>query len=356
MILNKKNIDNTKNPLFLGDGLSLQRYDKFRYEKIFKLFRQHVAQLWTPEEIDISKDREQFDSLQDHEKFIFTKNLLYQTVMDSVVARGANTFSKYVTNNELEAYISAWQFFETIHSYSYTYIIKNVYANPSELLDTALEDKEIMARAKSVSASYDMLYFVDDAATECDDQDLVKKQIYLSLIDVNILEAIRFYVSFVCAFAFAENKKMIGNADIIALIKKDEAIHLAATQFVINQLQNNKDEGFVDIAKSLQDKAIEMFVKAAEEEKAWASYLFKDGSILGLNETILHQYIEWLTDNRMSQINLPPQFGVKNPIGGWLDKWINPSSVQAAAQEKELVNYRVSSVENDISGMDFGEL
>lgn len=348
-ILNDKNVEVKEQKLFLGPGLALQRYDKFKHPVFFDLFKKQLEFFWRPEEISLIKDRVDYDTMEDHEKHIFTSNLLFQTMMDSVVARGVPSLGKYVTSPELEACINAWQLFETIHSYSYTYIIKNLYPNPGDILDKALENEEIVKRANSVKEHYDKLLSLPDNASEKE----IKRQIYLTLISVNILEAVRFYVSFVCAFAFAENKKMIGNADIIRLIKKDEAIHLFITQSIIDILRKDESEGFQSIIKECEKEATQMFLDAVNEEKAWAEYLFSNGSILGLNEKILSQYIEWLADSRMSSIGLPKLFNVKNAgIGSWLTPWMESIGVQVAPQESEITSYKIGASTNDISTLD----
>jgi len=343
-ILNRINVDTTKQPLFLGEGLSLQRYDRFRYEIFFKLFRKQIELIWTPEEISLDRDRADFQTLTDNEKFIFTSNLKFQTMLDSVVSRGVPTLLQYVSNPELEACLNVWQMFETLHSYSYTYIVKNVYSDPGRVLDSTLEDEEILKRAETVCRDYDLL-----ASSKGD----VKSQIYLTLISINILEAIRFYVSFVCAFAFAENKKMIGNADIIKLIKRDEAVHVSITQNIIKCLREQADEGFQETIRANESKALSMFEEAVAEEKAWATYLFANGSMLGLNEQILHQYIEWLADTRLVALGLPRVYNAKrNPIKGWSDAWFDSEKVQVAPQEHEITSYKISASENDIGKMD----
>lgn len=242
-----------------------------------------------------------------------------------------------------------WEAFETIHSYSYTYIIKNVYSEPSLILNEALLDPEIVRRAESAKKAYD-----DLNSAKAQGLDAIKSQIYMSLISVNILEAVRFYVSFVCAFAFAENKKMIGNADIIKLIRRDEALHYRMSQLILNLLRTREDEGFVHIVKKNEDAAVQAYLDAAKEEKLWAEYIFSRGSILGLNAQILSGYIEWLTDSRMQSIGLPKYFGTKNPIGNWLDPWMNPSTLQVAPQEKEVTSYLQFGSKNDVDDMDLG--
>lgn len=342
-ILNIKNNDYKSQPLFLGEDLALQRYDSPKHQIFMDLFKKQLSLYWRPEEISLLKDRNDFKSLSDNEQFIFTKNLQFQTLMDSVIARGVPTVTQYVSNPELEVCLSTWQFFENIHSYAYTYIIQNVYSDPSVVLDQCLLDPEILARCDSVAGEYNKLMHIKDD---------VKTQLYLTLISINILEAVRFYVSFVCAFNFGENKKMIGNADIIKLIKRDEAIHLSITQNIINILRNTPDEGFQTVINNSSDRAIEMFCHAANEEKAWASYLFKDGGLLGLNSDIMSQYIEWLTDSRMEMIGLPKQFNIKrSPIRGWIEPWMNSESVQVAPQESEITSYKIGASLNDLNEM-----
>ena len=288
-IFNTKNIDPMSQPLFLGKDLGVQRYDIVKYPIFKDLDSKQMMNFWRPEEIELKKDRGDFKEMSDNEKFIFTSNLKYQTMLDSVICRGVPTLLEFVTNTELEACLMTWQFFEKIHSQSYSYIIQNVFADSSEIFGGIYEDKEIMKRANGAIADYNNLMGMACNTTKTSD---LKKQIYMTVVSINILEAIRFYVSFVCSFAFAENKKMVGNADIIKLIKRDEALHLANTQQILKILHTEESEGFVSTAKQCQEAAIQMFENAAKEEKEWASYLFKDGSIIGLNETVLHQYID----------------------------------------------------------------
>lgn len=351
-VLNTQNVDYMSQPLFLGESLSLQRYDRFKYPVFFDLFKKQLEFFWRPEEIELKKDRNDFKLMTDNERFIFTSNLKYQTMMDSVICRGVPTLMQYVSNPELEACLNTWQFFEQIHSYSYTYIIKNVYQNPTEVLDSCLTDPEILQRAHAAIREYDTLSKISQGISHAD----IRKQIYLTLISINILEAVRFYVSFVCAFAFAENKKMVGNADIVKLIKRDEALHLYNTQEIIKILRTVEGEGFVDIARDCEDIACSMFEAAAGEEKRWASYLFKDGGLLGLNETVMHQYIDWLCNSRMKAIGLPHSSGIRNPIAGWSDPWLNSEAVQVAPQEHEITSYKIGASTNDLESSDFGDI
>ena len=350
-IFNTKNVDAMSQPLFLGKDLGVQRFDIIKYPVFANLDSKMMEFFWRPQEVELKKDRSDFKEMSDNEKFIFTSNLKYQTMLDSVICRGVPTLLEYVSNTELEACLMTWQFFEKIHSQSYSYIIQNVYADSSEVFDGIYSDKEIMKRAASAIEDYNNLMGMANNKTA----DL-KKQIYMTIVSINILEAIRFYVSFICSFAFAENKKMVGNADIIKLIKRDEALHLSNTQEILRILHREESEGFVKVAEQCQDAAIEMFDRAAQEEKDWASYLFKDGSIIGLNETVLHQYIDWLCMSRRKSIGLPYEKVGKNPVAGWTDPWMQSESVQVAPQEHEITSYKIGASKNDLEDMDFGDL
>ena len=290
-------------------------------------------------------------SLTEHEKFIFTKNLSYQILLDSVQGRGISHLLGDCSNPELEAFCKSWEFFETIHSYSYTYIIKNVYSNPSAVFDEILTDKEVLKRTTSVTKYYDDLInnIADDNVYD------KKKKLYLTLVSVNILEGIRFYVSFACSYAMAQNKKMEGNAKIISLINRDENLHLAFTQNVLKYLRDNKDEGFSQVVKDCEETVTQMFIDAATEEMEWASYLFKDGSILGLNEKILVDYMKHLTNRRMKAIGLKQVFpDTPNPIN-WIQNWTESKRVQNAPQQTEIQSYKIGSFDQNMNKMDVDE-
>jgi ribonucleoside-diphosphate reductase beta chain len=342
--------DFTKSPLFFGNPLSLQRYDKFRYEKIFNMFKQHISYFWRPEEVNLSRDKGDFQSLTDHEKFIFTKNLGYQILLDSIQSRGISNLLENCSNQEVELFSKTWEFFETIHSYSYTYIIKNIYSDPSAIFDSIMEDEEILKRASSVTKYYDELINSIPDESEYDK----KKKLYLTIVSINILEGIRFYVSFACSYCFAQNKKMEGNAKIISLINRDENLHMGFTSFILKQMRDEWEEGFKKVVEDCEPIVIKMYEDAAKEEMEWAEYLFKDGSIIGLNAEILIQYMKWLTNNRMKIIGLNPIFDkVQNPIS-WINQWTGDSkSLQVSPQETEVESYLSSHFKQDLDEQDY---
>ncbi len=350
-IINLKQVDYTKEPMFFGEELSIQRYDKFKYEKLFHMFKQHISYFWRPEEVNLSKDKADFNSLSEHEKFIFTKNLGYQILLDSVQSRGISHLLEHCSSPEIELFAKTWEFFETLHSYSYTYIIKNIYSNPSEVFDTVLQDEEIIKRTTSVTKYYDELInkIPDDSEYN------KKKKLYLTLVSINILEGVRFYVSFACSYCFAQNKKMEGNAKIISFINRDENLHMGFSTLILKYMNEENSEGFKEIAEDCKELVIKMYSDAAEEEMEWAQYLFKDGAMIGLNSEILVQYMKWLTNARMKSLKLEPLFDKAiNPIN-WITNWTESKSIQEAPQETEKETYVIGAFKQDTGDESFDD-
>lgn len=350
---NKK--DHTQVNCFFDDAPTVARYDKQKYPWIDKLTDRQLGFFWRPEEVDIYKDAKDFKDLTPHEQHIFTSNLKRQILLDSVQGRAPTAaFGPICSLPELETWITTWAFSETIHSRSYTHIIRNVYSNPSKVFDEITDIAEIVDCAQDISKYYDKLIDLNERASSATHAHLVpisyqhKRALWLALMSVNILEGVRFYVSFACSWAFAEVKKMEGNAKIIKFIARDENLHLAGTQQLLKALQK-EDPDFAAIAEETKDESVKLFVDAVEQEKAWARYLFKDGSMVGLNEALLSEYIEWLAGKRMQAVGLPsPYKGGSNPLP-WTQKWISGSEVQVAPQETEITSYVVGGVKKDVT-------
>ncbi len=362
-LYNDKKIDFLKEKMFFGAGKNVQRYDVQKYPFYETLSQRMLSFFWRPEEISLIKDINDFNTLSEQEKFIFTENLKYQILLDSVQGRSPFlTFGQVVTLPEVEEAIIIWDFFETIHSMSYSYIIKNVYSDPEKIFDDIMHNEMIVERAGSVTDHYNDFYHdlikyqAQQLGVEGKDKiELreLKKKLYLALVSVNILEGVRFYVSFACSFAFAENKKMEGNAKIIKFIARDENEHLAITQKMIRDLRKNKDEGFADIIAELDDEVYKMYQDAAEQEMRWAEYLFEQGSIIGLNSKLLIKYMKHLTDKRLKGIGLNPIYGdLKNPLS-WMNHWLRNDEVEVLPQETEISSYVVGGVDMDVKDDDF---
>jgi ribonucleoside-diphosphate reductase beta chain len=366
-IFNQKVNDTLTEPMFFGGSVNVARFDQQKFEMFEKLTEKQLSFFWRPEEIDVSKDKIDFAKLRSNEKHIFISNLQYQILLDSVQGRSPSiAFLPIVSLPELENWIETWSFSETIHSRSYTHIIRAIMNEPGVVFDEIMKTDEIIQRATSVSEYYDELIKYSQAYLlhgegkhELNNEKLdvslygLKRLLYLTIMSVNILEAIRFYVSFACSFAFAERKVMEGNAKIIKLIARDEALHLTGTQHMINLMRDGKDDpDMKKIAKECESEVIQMFKDAAKQEKEWAEYLFRDGSMIGLNAEILKQYLEYITNVRMSALNMKPIFKQStNPLP-WMNHWLDNDNVQVAPQETEITSYLVSAIDNTMSSED----
>lgn len=356
-------------PMFFGQPVNVARYDQQKYEAFEKLIEKQISFFWRPEEIDVSKDRRDYATLPEHEKHIFISNLKYQTLLDSIQGRSPNVaLLPLVSIPELETWIETWSFFETIHSRSYTHIIRNIVNDPSVVFDDIVDNEHIIKRANDIAYYYDDLieytqyYNLFGEGTHTINGKTItvslrelKKKLYLCLMCVNVLEAIRFYVSFACSFSFAERELMEGNAKIIKLIARDEALHLTSTQHMINLLKSGVDDPeFAEIAKEVETECYQIFITAAEQEKDWAEYLFKDGSTIGLNKEILSQYVEYITNIRMQAVGMKSIFPntTSNPIP-WINAWLTSDNVQVAPQEVEITSYVVGQINAEVSVDDF---
>lgn len=362
--------DQLKEPMFFGQSVNVARFDQQKYDIFEKLIEKQLSFFWRPEEVDVSRDRIDYQALPDHEKHIFISNLKYQTLLDSIQGRSPNVaLLPLISIPELETWIETWAFSETIHSRSYTHIIRNVVNDPAVVFDDIVTNQQILARAQDISQYYDDLiemtsywHLLGEGTHQVNGKSVtvslraLKKQLYICLMSVNALEAIRFYVSFACSFAFAERELMEGNAKIIKLIARDEALHLTGTQHMLNLLRTGEDDPEMkEIAAECREECFELFKKAALQEKEWAEYLFSGGSMIGLNKDILCQYIEYITNIRMQAVGLDLPFETRsNPIP-WINAWLVSDNVQVAPQEVEVSSYLVGQIDSEVGENDFDD-
>ena len=364
-VFNSRRVDIKEQPMFFGQPLGVQQYTTFKYPVFDKLTQTQLGFFWKPDEISLQKDRADYQTLRPEQKHIFTSNLKYQVMLDSVQGRGPGlAFIPYVSLPELESAMTVWEMMEMIHSRSYTHIIKNLYPDPDDVFGTILDDEKILSRAESVTASYDEfiqaahvydssnehLFAREGVETSRDGRIELKRKLFRAMMNVNILEGIRFYVSFACSFAFGELKVMEGSAKIISLIARDENQHLVLTQNIINKWREGDDPEMKQIYHEEIARSRKMFENTVDEEKAWAKYLFKDGSMIGLSENLLSNYVEWLCNRRMKAIGLEPLYQIpasNNPLP-WTEHWIKSKGVQVAPQETEVESYIIGGIKQDI--------
>lgn len=357
-------------PMFLGNSVNVSRYDQQRYTAFEKLIEKQLSFFWRPEEIDVSKDRSDWQSLTDSEKHIFISNLKYQTLLDSMAARSVNAvLLPLVSLPEVETWVETWAFSETIHSRSYTHILRNLFTEPGEVFDDIIVNPAILKRASSIAKYFDEVilttqllqsqgegtYEVNGSSIEVSTRKL-KERLYLAVCSVNALEAIRFYVSFACSFAFAERELLEGNAKIIKLIARDEALHLTGTQHILNNWMSGKDDPEMkEISLDMRDAGLQIFLDVVEQEKEWAQYLFKDGSMIGLNAEILNQYIEYISNQRLTAIGFDAPFNIKSNPLPWMNAYLVSDNVQVAPQETEISSYLVGQVDSSVEADDFDD-
>ena len=364
-VFNTDIVDNTKQKMFFGPPLGVQRYDKFKYPIFDKLTQTQLGYFWRPEEVSLQKDRADYQTLNDAQKHIFTSNLKYQILLDSVQGRGPGmAFGPFCSLPELEGCMNIWQTMEMIHSRSYTHIIKNVYSDPTEVFDHILDDEKILSRAQSVTEAYDVFlqaaneygtgrmweHQLEGVPLAQNELYELKRKLYRAVANVYILEGVRFYVSFACSFAFGELKLLEGSAKIIGLIARDESQHMTVTQNIINKWKEGDDPDMQQIVEEEEENVYNMFRECVEEEKLWAEYLFKDGSIIGLNDKLLSKYVEWTANRRLKSIGLKPIFDApitNNPLP-WTAHWLSSKGMQVAPQETEVESYLIGSIKQDV--------
>ena len=364
-VFNTEDVNTKKQPMFFGKPLGVQRYDNFKYPSFENLTKSQLGYFWRPEEVSLQKDRGDYQTLRPEQRHIYTSNLKYQIMLDSVQGRAPGmAFLPYCSLPELEACMEVWSFMEMIHSRSYTYVIKNVYSDPSEVFDTIIKEPRILERAASVTESYDTFinYAQEYGQSSAWKSDMrnhpnsewtvkdLKRHLYRAVTNVNILEGIRFYVSFACSFAFGELKLMEGSAKIISLIARDENQHLVLTQTILKNWREGDDPEMKKIMEEEEEWTYKMFDRCVNEEKKWADYLFKDGSMIGLNDKLLQQYVEWIANKRLKSIGLKPQYDISmrnNPLP-WTQHWISSKGLQVAPQETEVESYVVGGIKQDV--------
>ncbi|QEG12794.1 putative ribonucleotide reductase of class Ia [Klebsiella phage vB_KpnM_Potts1] len=365
-VFNTKQVDIMTEPMFLGSGLGIARYDQQRHKVFEDLIEKQLSFFWRPEEVNLMMDRGQFEKLPEHQQNLFTDNLKYQSLLDSIQGRAPSAvFAPLISDPSLDTWFQTWTFSETIHSRSYTHIMRNLFTDPAKIFDEIVLDEAIMKRAESIGVYYDAVTEAhrryQNAQERCFNPDNIEikqakhdlmKAMYLCMHVVNALEAIRFYVSFACTFNFHKNMEIMeGNAKIMKFIARDEQLHLKGTQYQIRQWQLGTDgDEWAQVAKECEEEAVRIFMEVNKQEKDWAIHLFRAGGLPGLNVEILHKFIDYLTVSRMKAVGLPCSIVLESthhPIP-WIREYLNSDTVQAAPQEVEISSYLVAQIDNDV--------
>ena len=350
---NKNAVDHLKQPMFFGEELNTARYDVMKYPKFDDFTTQQLSYFWRPEEVSLSDDINDFkNKMNPTEQRIYILNLQYQTLLDSVQGRSPNlALLPIVSIPELETWIETWSFSETIHSRSYTHIIRNVFDNPTKVIDDIMLTPEITERAGMVTDAYDKLIaLIHDKNASGYDK---RVALFKCVLSVYALESIRFYVSFVCSFSFVERGLMEGNGKIMTLIARDENLHQGATHYILTRwIKGVDDPMMTEIAKDHRHLIKEVMMDTYYQECAWSDFLFSEGGIQGINSEVLKSYLGWLTNERTKDLGeevFIEDAPLQNPLP-WVDSYLKASSRQVAPQEAEISSYMVGSI--DVSDVD----
>jgi len=373
-----ENLNHLEQPMFFGENLGIARFESQKHSVFEKLTEKQLSFFWRPEEVDLAGDKIDYSSkLTPGQRQIFDSNLQYQSLLDTIQGRApAQAFIDIISDPSLENWVTTWTFSETIHSRSYTHIERNLHIDPSVEFDKIMKNKAIMKRTESMTGYYDSLIrnihelkniqiemeklgCFQDMNDNCKylqekfnkQQTKCKEALYLCMHAVNALEAIRFYVSFSFTFNFANNMNVMeGNAKIMRLIARDEALHQKSTQSIIRLWQMGKDDPeMAEIAVRLKDEATAIFVSCVDQEIEWAEHLFTIGEVEGVSLKSTIAYIYHLADQRMRAVGLDSPYGITPNPYPWMNKWLKSDDVQVAPQEVEVSSYLSGNLNAEIS-------
>ena len=351
----KKQTNYLKRKMFLDpEGpVTVQRFEEVKYPKLSKFEELARGFFWVPEEISLTKDKIDHKEATDAVKHIFTSNLLRQTALDSIQGRApSQVFGPVCSIPELEALTLTWGFFETsIHSKSYSHIIRNVYGVPKEEFNKIHDTAEIAGMAANIGRYYEALHRLN-CRKELGEEIAIydhKRAIWLALHASYALEALRFMVSFATSLAMVENKIYIGNGNIISLILQDEILHGEWTAWIINQVVK-EDDDFVRLAEECKEEVYAMYLEVIQEEKAWADYLFKKGVVIGLNAQILKDFVDYTAFTKLKEVGIKylEEHPKTTPIP-WFNKHVNINKKQTALQENESTNYVIGVMSDAVA-------
>jgi ribonucleoside-diphosphate reductase beta chain len=333
--------------------VTVQRFEEVKYPKLQKFEELARGFFWVPEEISLTKDKIDHKEASDAIKHIFTSNLLRQTALDSIQGRApSQVFGPVCSIPELEALTLTWGFFETsIHSKSYSHIIRNVYGVPKDEFNKIHDTTEIAGMAANVGRYYEALHLLNcrkELGEEIPVMDH-KRAIWMALHASYALEALRFMVSFATSLAMVENKIYIGNGNIISLILQDEILHGEWTAWLINTVIKD-DPDFVEIAEETKDEVYALYMEVIREEKDWAEYLFKKGVVIGLNAQILKDFVDYTAFTKLKEIGIKylEEHPKTTPIP-WFNKHVNINKKQTALQENESTNYVIGVMSDSVA-------
>lgn len=354
-------IDFTDEPIFFGSGKNTQRYDVVKFPIFDTLFEKMAGQDWVHDEIACTKDHADFRMLSPSMKHAYTSVLNKLIFLDSIQGRGIlQTIGSVVTNPEFESCMTEWQRFEiSRHSRSYTHILRSVYDNPSEVFDSSFSIPVLLDLANDVSQYYeDCFKTVTEYHCGLASIEDTKRAIIKMLVEINILEGVRFYSGFATIWSMHYSQGLMERTSkILQLICRDENLHLGVTQHLLNILAHNKDEGFTEIFAELGDYIKDRYDTVYDQECLWVDYLFKEGEFLGMSADLAKMYLKYLVYVRLRAISPRSVSGEAptNPLK-WINSYISFDQNFVPLQESEVINYKMDIMDPNITDSKLTEL
>ncbi len=348
--------------IFLGLYNGFQRYDVYKHPFAKIIERSMRQAFWTPEEISMIADRENFKKLPPHIQEIFINNILFQTFMDSVQNRGLDScMSEIVTSSEWESVFKSQAYFELIHSLSYSHILREMFSsNATEVFDRIYKIPQIKHRTDKEIEAYSKIKMYLDGSLQLEDEE-AKKEILILLIHIFFLEGLKFYISFMVTYKINDSYEdaIPGVAKIIKLINFDEDMHVAVVGGLINILKKIKDEGFTHFFTNswFEETTYKIVKEIVEDELKWGDYLLSFGPIPSLTREVFKNFMEYYANDRLKRIGLKPLYNVqKTDIVDWFNLYKDINKDNTAQQEATAINYNIGTMEMDYADKDLEKL
>lgn len=351
-VFNKDNLGykTKKYPLFLGDDLGLFDTVNIAYPQIEDLYQKQLKQIWNEFEVDLSQDKMDMLTVPKETSDLMIKTLSWQHLADSVASKSiAGLLMPYVTNSELEGLINLWAFFETIHARTYSHIVKQTFKDPNEMLNNTYNEMSVLVRSEAIVKAFNGLESLSKDVSKNDKM----KALVKAITALFALEGIAFMSSFAVTFSIVETDVFQGIGQLVTLICRDEMLHTRMDFAVIDILK--KDPEWLEVIKEVQPEIKEILDSVVNQELSWSDYLFSEGrQVVGLNAGLLKEYVQYMAKPLYDFMGVDYSFETykENPLP-YMDKYIDSSKVQTAAQELQLTAYNIGDIEDDTDSLDF---
>lgn len=319
--------------IFGGNPTSIFELNKIKYQWAYNLWKVMLANTWFPEEVNMTNDKRDYTSdLTPEEKIGYDRALAQLIFMDSLQTNNLiDNVNPYITSPEINLILVRQAFEEALHSQSYAVMVESISANTDEIYEMWRTDIQLRSKNDYIANVYEEL------AVNPTESTLLK-----AMFANQILEGIYFYSGFTFFYTLARSGKMLGSAQMIRFIQRDEITHLLLFQNMINSLKKEMPQLFT---KDLIKEVIEMFREAVKVESAWGDYITQ-GKILGLTSEIIHEYICYLADNRLKRVGLPILYNAKHPIK-WVDSFSLINDTKTNQFEAQPTTYAKGSLNFD---------